>query len=76
MMGFDMWSSGILSMTLFWIVVVILAVLVLREIFASPNRQDAVKVKRSPLKLAEERYARGELSREEYQSILDDLKEL
>ena len=76
MTGFDMWGNGVLATILFWIVVTGLAFLVLREILASPHHRDAVKVKRSPLELAKERYARGELLREEYQSILDDLKEL
>ena len=77
MMNFGMWGSGALSMILFWIVIVVLAILVLRGVFTSPpERHVEVKRKRSPAALAKERYARGEISREEYQTILDDLKEL
>ena len=77
MMNFGMWGGGALSMILFWIVVVVLAILVLRGVFSVPHgRHEQSKVKRSPAALAKERYARGEISREEYQTILDDLKEL
>jgi putative membrane protein len=76
MMNFAAWGNGMLPMILFWIVIIVLAILVLRTIFTSPAEHDGEKVKRSPAALTKERYARGEISRDEYQSILDELKEL
>ncbi|MBZ0298417.1 MAG: SHOCT domain-containing protein [Anaerolineae bacterium] len=77
MMNFGMWGGGALSMILFWIVVVVLAILVLRGVFGVPRgRHEQAKVKRSPAALVQARYARGEISREEYQTILNDLKEM
>lgn len=75
MMNFGAWGSGAVWMILFWIFVVGLAVFFFRRTFTAPDQPEPVKVKRSPVGLVRERYARGEISRDEYQTILDDLDE-
>lgn len=76
MMNFAVMGNGMLGMVVFWIMLIVLAILVWRGIFTAPDQHVVEKVKRSPAALAKERYARGEISRDEYQTIVDDLEEL
>lgn len=75
-MNLEAWGAGTLTMILFWGIVVVLALLLLRVLFTSPHPIDMEKAKRSPTAFAKERYARGEISRGEYQTIVDDLEEM
>ena len=64
----EMWWDGGwgivwgLAMAAFWIVVIAVIVLMLRAVARRPNGVGG----RSALKLLEERYARGEVTREEF----------
>lgn len=73
--GFDMWGGGI-WMVFFWIVVVGLAVWGLKLLFspgARSNQQPPAPTS-SALEIARIRYSRGEISREEYLAIVEDLQ--
>lgn len=72
MHGFGMWGGGF-WMIVFWIAVVVLAVWFLRSLFSQQPQSDAQV--RSPRDIAKARYASGEISRDEYQEILNTLKE-
>ena len=72
MHGFGMWGSGF-WMIVFWVAVVVLAVWFLRSLFSQQSQSDSQV--RSPREIAKSRYASGEISRNEYQEILDNLKE-
>jgi putative membrane protein len=78
-MGWGGWFWGALIMLLFWGLVMALTVLVIRAI-ARPGRRDEGDRYyggrgSSSLELLKERYARGEISREEYLNMKRDLEE-
>lgn len=58
------WWAMPVGMLLFWGIVIGLAVWAVRRFTARPDR---------PLQVARDRYARGELSREEFDELLDGL---
>lgn len=62
-------------MLLFWILMIVLGISGTRYIFDQPQSQleQRHKQKRSPLERLQERYARGEISRDEYHTIIDDI---
>ncbi len=80
MMGLDfgMWGGSFLGMILFGIVCITIAIWILGIVFNSSNQTNPqlerrLKQKRSPLKRLEQRYAQGEISREDYHAILNDV---
>jgi len=80
MMGFGFGGMGWLSMLVFWVVIIALAVWVLGKLFprvadtppAQPtSRRNAAP--ESPLEILDQRYARGEISRRDYEAMRRDL---
>ena len=72
MMGFGMFGG----MFLFWIVLIVLAVLLVRGLFQS-NQPGSKIVANQPLsarQILEQRYARGEINQEQYLLMLKDLQ--
>ena len=71
-----MWFGGwgILGMILLWIGLVFLAVWLVRFIFASPRPPDS-DAHRPPTarEVLDQRYARGEISREQYELMKKDI---
>lgn len=65
MMNFAVLGNGMPGMVVFWIMLIVLAILVWRGIFTAPDRPVVEKVKRSPAALAKERNAREEIERDE-----------
>jgi putative membrane protein len=64
-------------MLVFWLVVIGLAVWLLSNLF--PRATDAFRTRKgdsseSALEILQQRYARGEISRAEYNSMLEDLE--
>ena len=55
--------------------IIIFGISAARYLFAQPQSQSEKlpKQKRSPLEALQERYARGEISRDEYQTIINDI---
>ena len=68
MMGFGM-IGGVL---LFWVVLIILAVFLVSGLFQT-SRSGEENVSPSARRIVEQRYARGEINREQYQLMLKDL---
>ncbi|MFH1651357.1 MAG: SHOCT domain-containing protein [Chloroflexota bacterium] len=68
--GMGWWLFGGISMVVFWGAVIFLVVWVVRKL-AQPA--DGRKDNRSALDIARERYARGEISREEFEQLKKDL---
>ncbi len=60
------WSGMGLGMVVFWLLLVVVLVVVLRSLAADKNR-------RTPLEVLDERYARGEIDRKEYEQKRTDL---
>lgn len=73
MTGIGMGIGGFFLMALFWIVVILLAVWLLSNLFPK-NQTSPVTGAESPLAILQQRYARGEISKEEYETIRQDLE--
>jgi putative membrane protein len=79
MMGFGMGFGmfGLLFMLLFWVGLILLAVWLVRVVFSgiSRNRSSAPPSKEdsSALEILSQRYARGEITREQYEIMKDDI---
>ncbi|OJX43782.1 MAG: hypothetical protein BGO78_02100 [Chloroflexi bacterium 44-23] len=68
MMGFGMMGG----MLVFWVIIIVLAVLLVKELFNSNSirpRDNASTAKQ----ILNERYARGEITQEQYQMMLKDI---
>jgi putative membrane protein len=73
-MGF---GFGLILMILFWILVVGLAVWLLSSIFPRTNdtsRTTKGNLPNSPLEIIQERYARGEITKTEYDEMISVLQ--
>lgn len=74
MMGLGM-GFGILFLVIFWGVLILGAVWLVRSIFAAgEGRSGAGRAAATPREILDQRYARGELSRDEYEVIRQDLE--
>ena len=68
MMGF--WIMG--GLVAFWALIIVLAVLLVKELFNSNSSRSKDKVRRAN-QILDERYARGEISQEQYLTMLKDI---
>ena len=73
MMGFGMGFNGI-WMIFFWIVIVAVGIWALAALFPKVNSSPPTDRGDDALTILKERYARGEISKEEYQSIRYELE--
>lgn len=66
-------GGGMLMMGIFWLVIigVVIYLITNRNDSVSNNRQ--IKSKEDPIEIARKRYAKGEISKEEFQQIKDEL---
>ena len=74
MTGIGMGIGGFFLMALFWIVVILLAVWLLSNLFPK-NQPSPTTGAESPLAILQKRYARGEISKEEFETIRHDLEQ-
>lgn len=73
MMGFGF--MGIVTMLLFWGLLIAGAVWLVRSIFPgsmNTNKSNEGRIM-SPREILDQRYARGEITREQYKAMVDDL---
>ena len=75
MMGFGF--VGIIFMLLFWVLLIAGAVWLVRSIFPGSIKNDMSRGEHpsSPREILDNRYARGEISREQYKVMLEDIAE-
>jgi putative membrane protein len=79
MMGFGMGFGviGLLFMLLFWIGLILLAVWLVRVVFSGISRNNSStppsKKSSSALEILAQRYARGEITREQYEIMKEDI---
>jgi putative membrane protein len=71
--GFGWVGIGMFTMILFWILVIVAIVALWRGI-SRPPQSPAQTPAKTALQLLEERYARGEIGREEFVQKRDDLE--
>ena len=75
MMGFGF--IGFVLMLLFWILLIAGAVWLVRSIFPDSNKKDIPQANQpsGPREILDHRYARGEITREQYKVMLEDITE-
>lgn len=59
------------GMTIFWIVVAVIFLLAKQGIYGSSGQSETVSA--SPLEILKKRYARGEIDKDEYESMKKEL---
>jgi len=64
-----------IGMLLFWGALIVLPVLLIRGLFQSTNKNSGVQTNEipTPKQILEQRYARGEITREQFQLIMKDI---
>ncbi len=70
--GYGWWGFGWIPMIFFWIVLILIVVALAKWIFDGWPRYDR-RVEKSALDILKERYARGEIEREEFEQKKRDL---
>ena len=82
MMGFGFGGFGLIVMAFFWVAIIAIAVWVLGKIFprvtgssSSHSGEWRNDLSLSPQEILKQRYARGEVSKAEFDEILRDLME-
>jgi len=74
--GWGMGWFGMIFMVAFWVLIIVGLVVLIRWLFqASRGRSSVEQAVATALDILKERYARGELDREEYQQKKRDLEE-
>lgn len=83
-MDYDRWGGhgpgmmgwfGPFGMILFWVVVIVLIVVVGRAVLSSGRRDPGTAVKETSLDVLKKRYARGEITKEDFEQMRRDLEE-
>jgi len=65
---------GLLCMVIFWVVMIVLIFLVVRRLLSvSPTKMASPPQEDSALEILKKRYARGEINKEEFETIKKDL---
>ena len=65
---------GALHMLLFWVLIILVIVALVRLLSGKPLGSYSERSEKPPLQILQERYARGEINREEYQQRKADLE--
>ncbi|GAB6138203.1 SHOCT domain-containing protein [Halanaerobaculum tunisiense] len=74
MRGF--FGGGMIMMGLFWLVVIGLVIYLVKNNNNNSlnNQQRQIKLQEDPIEIAEKRYAKGEISKEELEEIKEELQ--
>ncbi len=72
--GWGGMGFGMASMLLFWVLLVAAVAVVIRYVWGS-DRSPEVRQEKTALNILKERYARGEIEREEFEQKKHDLSE-
>jgi len=72
-MGWGGMVFGGFLFLLFWVAVIALVVWAVAKVARGGDRVSSPTPRQSPLDIAKERYARGEISREEFEQLKQDL---
>lgn len=63
-----------IGMLLFWGALILLPVLIVKGLFQSSQARAKNQTVDTPKQILEQRYARGEITREQYQLMMEDIK--
>jgi putative membrane protein len=73
MMGYGMGGGWSIIMMAFWIAVIVGIIFLIRWVVLSTDRKHATKAEDSSLQILKNRYAKGEINKEEYEKIKSDI---
>ena len=71
--GYGGWWIGWGPMIFFWVILVLIVVLLAKWLFSGPSGRDH-RSEKSALDILKERYARGEIDKEEFDQKKSDLE--
>ncbi|MCS5423147.1 MULTISPECIES: SHOCT domain-containing protein [Psychrilyobacter] len=71
--GNSMFMGGGIFMFIFWILIAVLIVSLLKDSSLGKNRHS--KQSETPMEILKKRYAKGEITREQYQNMKEKLKD-
>ena len=66
-------GMGLLWMIVFWAVIVTLLIMLFKRLVDSPSKKGKSGMNQSPKEILKERYAKGEIDKEEYLTKLEDV---
>lgn len=69
---FGWWGMGFVFMILFWLLIVLGIAALIRWLQAQPGSNQGAR-RKMPFEIVQERYARGEIDRDEYEQKKRDL---
>lgn len=69
--GYGMWGGGFIFMFLFWILIIIGIVYLIRSL--GNQRREGTPMEKTPLEILKERYAKGEIDKKEYEEKKKEL---
>jgi putative membrane protein len=73
MMNSNDWGWGIFMM-FFWLIVLVFIAVIVMRVLREHNHHTGDIHKTDPLDIVKERYAKGEISKEEFEQLRKDLK--
>jgi putative membrane protein len=68
------WGFGALHMLLYWGVLILIIVALVKWVFGTPGRRDVSSGDGRALEILKERYARGEINKDEFEQKKRDLE--
>jgi len=63
-----------LPMMLFWILIIVIGILLVRKLWRERSDTQVPTVSKTALDILKERYAKGEISKEEFEQIKQDIE--
>ncbi len=72
--GNSMFSGGGIFMFIFWILIIVFMVSILKNSFIGGSQNSRQNRSETPMEILKMRYTRGEITKEQYQEIKEKLK--
>ncbi|MGE4588995.1 MAG: SHOCT domain-containing protein [Acidaminococcaceae bacterium] len=63
-----------LPMFLFWLLIIVIGILLVRKLWRENSDNQVSKVSKTALEILKERYAKGEISKEEFEQMKKDIQ--
>ena len=63
-----------LPMFLFWLLIIVIGILLVRKLWWENSDNQVSKVSKTALEILKERYAKGEISKEEFEQMKKDIQ--
>lgn len=73
--GNSMFLGGGIFMFIFWILIIVLIVSILKGSFIGDHRNSRQNKSETPMEILKIRYAKGEITKEQYQDMKEKIKD-